>query len=75
MSANVSGLKSSSGYTLRNQNNYGIADAFDVSTDYLLGRSDEPRPKPADAILVDAIINCRDSIQQVLDEVDRIKSA
>lgn len=52
-----------------------IADAFDVSTDYLLGRSDEPRPKPADAILVDAIINCRDSIQQVLDEVDRIKSA
>lgn len=50
-----------------------IAQAFNVTTDYLLGLSDEPRPKPADAQLVSAIINCRDSIQQVLNEVDRLR--
>lgn len=52
-----------------------IAVAFDVSADYLLGLSDEPRPKSADTLLVDAIINCRDSIQQVLNEVDRLKTS
>lgn len=50
-----------------------MSQVFDVSADYLLGLSDEPRPKPADALLVNAIINCRDSIQQVLNEVDRLK--
>lgn len=50
-----------------------IAQAFNVTTDYLLGLSDEPRPKPADAQLVSAIKRCRDSIQQVLNEVDRLK--
>ena len=50
-----------------------IARAYGVSADYLLGLSDEPHPKAADTLLVDAIINCRNSIQQVLDEVDRIK--
>ena len=49
-----------------------IADAYNVSTDYLLGRSDEPRPVPADKALVDAIINARDSIQKVLSEVDKV---
>ena len=48
-----------------------LADAYNVSTDYLLGRTDSPRPVPADKVLVDAIINCRDSIQKVLSEVDK----
>ena len=48
-----------------------IAVAFEVSTDYLLGLTDEPRPVSADKALVDAIINCRDSIQRVLSEVDK----
>lgn len=50
-----------------------LAKAYDVTADYLLGLSDEPRPKPADAQLVSAIKRCRDSIQQVLNEVDRLK--
>ena len=49
-----------------------IAVAFNVSMDYLVGLSDEPRPTPANKVLVDAIINCRDSIQKVLSEVDRV---
>ena len=49
-----------------------LSKAFEVSTDYLLGLSDEPRPVPADKALVDAIINARDSIQKVLSEVDKV---
>ena len=48
-----------------------LANTFNVSADYLLGLSDSPRPAPADKALVDAIINCRDSIQKVLAEVDK----
>ncbi len=48
-----------------------IAVAFNVSMDYLVGLSDEPRPAPANAVLVNAIINCRNSIQKVLSEVDK----
>lgn len=47
-----------------------IAVAFNVSMDYLVGLSDTPRPVPADKVLVEAIINCRDSIQKVLSVVD-----
>lgn len=50
-----------------------LAKAFDVTTDYLLGLSDEPRPKSADTLLINAIVNCRDSIQQVLNEVDKVR--
>lgn len=32
-----------------------LADAYDVSTDYLLGRSDEPRPPKLDARTLDLI--------------------
>lgn len=35
-----------------------IAVAFDVTTDYLLGLSDEPRP-PDSAALVEAISSCQ----------------
>lgn len=48
-----------------------IAVAFNVSMDYLVGLSDEPRPVPAEKTLVDAIAACRDSIQKVLAEVDK----
>ena len=36
----------------------------------LVGLSDEPRPVPADRVIVEAIRNCRDSIQAVLAAVD-----
>lgn len=32
-----------------------LADAYDVSTDYLLGRSDEPRPPKLDARTLDLV--------------------
>lgn len=47
-----------------------LADAYDVSTDYLLGRSDEPRPKslpPDSAQLLNTLLGCRDLIQATLD--------
>lgn len=49
-----------------------LAQVFNVSTDYLLGLSDEPRPVPANQRLVGAIVNCRDAIQQVLAEADNL---
>lgn len=48
-----------------------LAVAFNVSMDYLVGLSDEPRPVPAEKTLVDAIANCRDSIVKILAEVDK----
>lgn len=50
-----------------------LADAFDVSTDYLLGRIDEPRPVPADKKLIAALIDCRDKLQSSLDEIAGLK--
>ena len=47
-----------------------IANAFDVSTDYLLGRSDIPKlPKISDADneLVESVIACKKALQKVLD--------
>lgn len=51
-----------------------IAIKFNVSMDYLVGLSDEPRPVPADKKLVDAIKNARDAIQNVLSEVDNLSA-
>lgn len=48
-----------------------IALAFNVSTDYLLGLSDEPRPVPADKIMLEKIANCRNSIQELFAMVDK----
>ena len=50
---------------------FKLADAYDVSTDYLLGRSDEPRPVPADKIMIEKIASCRNSIQELLAMVDK----
>lgn len=47
-----------------------LADAYGVTTDYLLGRSDEPRPKslpPDSAQLLNTLLGCRDLIQTTLD--------
>ena len=49
-----------------------LAQMFNVSTDYLLGLSDDSRPVPASQRLVNAIVNCRDAIQQVLAEADNL---
>lgn len=48
-----------------------IAVAFRVSADYLLGISNEPRPVPADKIMIEKIAGCRDSIQELLAMVDK----
>lgn len=48
-----------------------IANAYDVSTDYLLGRSDIPKnPKISDADkkLVDAVIACEVALKNALKE-------
>ena len=39
-----------------------LADAYDVSTDYLLGRSDEPRPTKYDEKEVQEAFALRDMI-------------
>lgn len=44
-----------------------LADTYGVTTDYLLGRTDEPRPAPDNEVLIDAMLGCRDLIQQALD--------
>lgn len=47
-----------------------LADEYGVTTDYLLGRSDEPRPKslpPDSAQLLNTLLGCRDLIQETLD--------
>jgi len=48
-----------------------LATKFSVSADYLLGLTDVPRPVPADRKLVAAIAACRDTIQEVLAQVDK----
>ena len=44
-----------------------IAQTFEVSSDYLLGLADEPRPAPDSKILLSTLLDCRDLIQTVLD--------
>ena len=51
-----------------------IAIAFGVTTDYLVGLSDKPRPMspvPADKVIIEHIAKCRDSIQELLSIVDK----
>ena len=50
-----------------------IAQTFNVTTDYLLGLSDEPRPKPDNETLLAALLGCRDLIQATLD--NKVKSS
>lgn len=50
-----------------------IAQTFNVTADYLLGLSDEPRPKPNSETLLDALLGCRDLIQSALDR--KVKSS
>ena len=49
-----------------------LAQAFNVTSDYVLGISDEPRTKPADEVLVNELVICRDSMQKVLAMVDKV---
>ena len=51
-----------------------LANAFDVSADYLLGLSDTPRPVPADKTLAMEINNCRDALQKILSIADKVSS-
>lgn len=47
-----------------------LADEYGVTTDYLLGRSEEPHPKslpPDSAQLLNTLLGCRDLIQATLD--------
>lgn len=44
-----------------------LAQDYGVTTDYLLGLSDEPRPAPDAAKLIRAMLDCRDLIQDALD--------
>ena len=51
-----------------------IAVAFNVSMDYLVGLSDEPRPVPADKTLAMEINNCRDALQKILSIADKVST-
>ena len=44
-----------------------LADTYGVTTDYLLGRTDEPYPAPDTTTLIEAMLGCRDLIQKALD--------
>ncbi|MBO4779055.1 MAG: helix-turn-helix transcriptional regulator [Selenomonadaceae bacterium] len=44
-----------------------LAKAYGVTTDYLLGLTDTPRPAPDNAALLNALLDCRDLIQSALD--------
>ena len=44
-----------------------LADKYGVTTDYLLGRSDTPRPSSDSSQLLAALLDCRDVIQTALD--------
>ena len=50
-----------------------LADVYNVTTDYLLGRSDTPRPAPNNEQLLNALLGCRDLIQSALDS--KVKSS
>ena len=42
-----------------------LTDTFNISTDYLLGRSDNPRDLPVDSELIEAIRACQKAISPV----------
>lgn len=45
-----------------------LADEYGVTTDYLLGRSENPRPLTDSSRLLTALLDCRDVIQSALDD-------
>ena len=49
-----------------------LADAYNVSTDYLLGRSDSPRPPMIDKEWVSRLTASRDLIQSVLRDTGQV---
>lgn len=49
-----------------------LSKKYNVTTDYLLGLSDEPRPAPDNQTLIDALLGCRSLIQTALD--DKVKT-
>lgn len=42
-----------------------LAERYNISTDYLLGRSDNPRDLPVDSELIEAIRACQKAISPV----------
>lgn len=53
-----------------------LAQTYNVTTDYLLGLSDEPRPRPlslGSEQLLNTLLECRDLIQAALD--NKVKSS
>lgn len=47
-----------------------LADRFNISTEYLLGRSDNPRALPVDSELIEAIRACQKAISPVLEKCE-----
>ena len=52
-----------------------LADAYDVSTDYLLGRSETPRPATVNSEWISRLTASRDLIQSVLRETGMSQGA
>ena len=51
-----------------------LADAYNVSTDYLLGRSDSPRPATIDKEWISRLTASRDLIQSVLRDTGQVSA-
>lgn len=49
-----------------------LADAYNVSTDYLLGRSDSPRPATVDKEWISRLTASRDLIQSILRDTGQV---
>lgn len=49
-----------------------LADAYDVTTDYLLGRSDSPRPATIDKEWISRLTASRDLIQSILRDTGQV---
>ena len=49
-----------------------LADAYNVSTDYLLGRSDSPRPATIDKEWISRLTASRDLIQSILRDTGQV---
>lgn len=49
-----------------------IADAYNVSADYLLGRSDSPRPATVDKEWISRLTASRDLIQSILRDTGQV---
>ena len=49
-----------------------LADAYNVTTDYLLGRSDSPRPATIDKEWISRLTASRDLIQSILRDTGQV---